>query len=371
MVFLLAFGAEKPPSMPARAETVPTPKSTFAQQWKELVNAAEKEGEVTVYLSNLLRPEKAHRSLKKAFESEFKIKMTPITLGSALEYFERLRAERTAGRYTLDVMNTGVSYSTEVFLPAGAQIPLRPLLIHPEVLDQSAWFQGKLPFLDAEGYNFNYAATPGGSEIAYNTRLVRDPTQLKSFWDIFKPEFKGKIVTRDMGLGAGQTVLGLWVMPGLGPKFLRELHAKAHIAMSARHAVDLLASDQFALCPFCSGSEIRRAQKERLPVAFYDGSMKEGERLSIGGQNLMAWDRPPHPNAAKLFMNWFLTRRGQMVFQDLTKADSTRIDIPKENVDPWDRRKEGRTYLYLEARPDASKLIGEATTFWSKLKKGS
>src|SRR5262245_66617592 len=43
----------------------------------------------------------------------------------------------------------------------------------------------------------------------------------------------------------------------------------------------------------------------------------------------------PHPNASKVFLNWLLSRDGQMAFQKLTKENSLRVDIPKEGiVDP-------------------------------------
>ena len=43
----------------------------------------------------------------------------------------------------------------------------------------------------------------------------------------------------------------------------------------------------------------------------------------------------PHPNASKVFLNWVLSREGQMAFQKITKENSLRVDIPKQGiVDP-------------------------------------
>ena len=73
-------------------------------------------------------------------------------------------------------------------------------------------------------------------------------------------------------------------------------------------------------------------------------------------------NRAPHPNAAKVFINWLLSRRGQLSLQKTqasaeSPADSLRVDIPKDDV-PWlNRRLEGIKYLdtgkpeWIEMKP--------------------
>ena len=73
-------------------------------------------------------------------------------------------------------------------------------------------------------------------------------------------------------------------------------------------------------------------------------------------------NRAPHPNAAKVFINWLLSRRGQIALQKRTltgesPADSLRTDIPKEDVPYLNRRLEGIKYLdtgkpeWIEMKP--------------------
>ena len=59
-------------------------------------------------------------------------------------------------------------------------------------------------------------------------------------------------------------------------------------------------------------------------------------------------NRAPHPNAQKLFINFLLTREGQIMFQDITGSDSLRIDIPKDNVKPDLLRHPGVDYLRFD-----------------------
>ena len=59
----------------------------------------------------------------------------------------------------------------------------------------------------------------------------------------------------------------------------------------------------------------------------------------------------PNPNAAKVFINWFLSRRGQTAMQkynDLYGEDapnSRRMDIPKEMLVPNNRMIPGKNIL--------------------------
>jgi hypothetical protein len=71
---------------------------------------------------------------------------------------------------------------------------------------------------------------------------------------------------------------------------------------------------------------------------------------AIGGAYLLM-DKPAHPNAAKILVNWLLSRDGQTALQrdgeNAGSTDSLRIDIPKADVNPLMRRKDGVKYLEM------------------------
>jgi len=63
--------------------------------------------------------------------------------------------------------------------------------------------------------------------------------------------------------------------------------------------------------------------------------------------------QPPHPNAARVFVNWLLSREGQMTFQRTVNTpynseESLRTDIPKDMVRSEVRRVDGVKYLLAE-----------------------
>ncbi len=60
--------------------------------------------------------------------------------------------------------------------------------------------------------------------------------------------------------------------------------------------------------------------------------LKEGYPIGMGGDGLTAMADPPHPAAAKCFINWFLSREGQIFYQKLTGNYSLRNDVPRDAV---------------------------------------
>ena len=336
--------------------------ASFQQKWDELVAAAEQEGELVVFLSHRLSRSAASRAFEKAFEKRFKINLKASIRGTSTQKWEKKRAERAAGRYLLDVWLGGSSISSQLLIPARAMDPIKPLLFHPEILDESAWFLGTLPWMDKEKrWSLGFIGAPGGGDTGYNTDLVK-PDELNSFRDFLDPKYKTTLLPR------GQSILFMWEV--MGTDYMRALAKKSFIPPNLRQAIDLVATGEMHLCPWCSGSEIRGARKQGLPIANLRKGMKEGERISVGGHTVMPMNRPPHPNAQKLFVNWLLSRDGMSVVQEITKYDTFRVDIPKDNVLPARLRKEGRNYILMERLPSFAEKLNKATAIWKKILRG-
>lgn len=143
----------------------------------------------------------------------------------------------------------------------------------------------------------------------------------------------------------------LYHHPDLGPQFLKRLLTDMDIVLiqDYRQAVDWLAQGKFAFLLFTSPREVSEAKEKGLPVAIFDPrSMKEALVVDNASSTVALMDKPPNSNAAKVFINWFLSREGQISFQKSDEScDSSRIDIPKDDVPPIYRRKEGAEYFRL------------------------
>lgn len=323
-------------------------------EWEKTVEAAKKEGQVAVYIGGwgvVLET--------GAFQKRYpEIKVIAVT-GRGGETAKRILAERRAEKYLADVSSEGVGSNYRTLHAAKSLDPIKPALLLPEVLDESAWWQGRHRYVDPEGrYIFRYVALPQPGNISYNTQLVR-PKEIHSIWDVLNPKWQGKIIARDIrDPGPGNAPMRFFYHhPEIGPNFIRRLFGAMDVTLfrDFRQGIDWLASGRFSICFFCS--DIEKAKLQGLPVEEF-GLLKEGAALHTQYGTLGLLNKAPHPNAAKVFINWFLSREGQLTLQKALAMsgegapDSLRIDISKDDVKPLDRRLDGVPYLDLDSRPE-------------------
>jgi ABC-type Fe3+ transport system substrate-binding protein len=82
--------------------------------------------------------------------------------------------------------------------------------------------------------------------------------------------------------------------------------------------------------------------------------MKEGVGMGSSVGNMGLANRAPHPNAAKVFVNWLLSRDGQITLQSVRSqagidtSNSLRIDIPKDMIPPEDRLRDEVRYVDVQ-----------------------
>lgn len=318
--------------------------SVWQKEWARSLELAKKEGEVQIYGPHNPMYLPIWALFQKAFP-EVKIKFIP---GKGSQHAERISAERRAGKYLVDIVMGGAT--TYVSYPEGAFQPIRPLLILPEVTDPSAWWGKKLSFSDPdERFVLMVTAWFGGNRVAYNTNQV-NPKELESWWDLLKPKWKGKIAAFDPhSTGGGETIiLFFYHNPDLGPKLISRLFSEMNILLTrdVRQGTDWLGTGKTHLYLGSTGS-ILRAKEQGLPVDVPSHPMKEGEVMGGSVCCLAVAERAPHPNATKVFINWVLSREGQIAWQKHTEINSLRTDIPKDELPKESLPLEGVRYLHM------------------------
>ncbi|MCY4582447.1 MAG: hypothetical protein OXE50_06570 [Chloroflexi bacterium] len=347
-------------------DPTPTPEPTvdpFVAEWEALIEAAQAEGELVAFICCGVGRGANIRNVLGVFEDKFNVSVVNST-GSSREQWDRVQAEREAGRYDLDVWMGGLRTSNARLLPGGALAPLKPLIFHPEALDEDAFFGG-INYVDPEAqYVRPFVANASAAEFSYNSNNV-NPADISSYWDLLDPKYKGRIVFQPWHIaGVTQTTAFFYWHPDLGTEYIERLHREMDptIAPDARTAGEWTAIGQFDICFL--GCEQAELEAEGLPVAEFTAGLAEGSRLSTGGNTLMAIDSAPNPNAQKLFVNWWLTKEGQTLMQQaelpMGGQDSLRLDIPKDDVLPANRRDPNKTYLYTEIDPDFPTKLDEA-----------
>jgi iron(III) transport system substrate-binding protein len=318
--------------------------------WDRSVEAAKKEGRLVLYGSD------DYEKLFAEFNKKFpEIKIVGV-FGRGADVAKRFMAERRAEKYLADLYVNGQTTGYNVFYKAKALDPIPPLLVLPEVTDTSKWWQGKHHYVDPEN---QYLLNINGETrivVGYNTKLV-NPAEIKSYWHLLNPKWKGKIVAYDPTLGgAGDAMRFFYYQKSLGPEFIKRILTETDLVISTdtRQMGDWLAGGKFALSIFgpISRMDLDIMQIQGLPVSWFTPEhLKEGAYITAGSGGVALINKAPHPNAAKVGLNWLLSREGQIAYQRLFTEgndgpDSLRIDIPKDKVPRGNRRPEGDPNRY-------------------------
>lgn len=348
-ILLGACGATTPAATtaPVAASSAAASVDLFQAQWNALIEAARREGTVSVVGG----PEGSQQdgAWYDAFGRQFGIKVI-LSGGNAAEVATRTLAERAQGVYTLDVSGQGGT-GTQRFLDAKVLDPLAPQVIHPEALDRSAgWFTKNTVWVDADRTYCQYVGLDSSvnfMEFYYNSAKVSQAEieSVKSWKDLLDPRWKGRIVVGDIASGeASRDRTIAWQLLGQGwfDTLFRQQAPKIVAFGDERTYADGVARGEFHIAIFPPGTaSLDKAIQSKLPVVSLERTLSEGPLLT-GAQRICLMKNAPHPNAAKLLINWTMTKDGQTALNALTGRDarmSLRNDVAPGKVKPseWQR----------------------------------
>ena len=332
LLSLLALAAcaakeEAPASPAATAAAIPP-------EWEQVLAAARKEGKVVVAGPTGADERKA---LTEPFESKYGISVEYLGKTSA-EFTTRILAEREASQYLWDVFVGGTTPIIPSLTKVGALDPIEPALILPEVKDLKNWNEGRLVFADKERRILAFLLYTRPS-LFLNTSMVK-PEEFKSYKDLLDPKWKGKIlVGRDPRVaGPGEATFTFFLMhKDLGPEFIRQL-AKQDLAMlrDDRQATEWLAEGRYPIVIGVADRFVVDFGRQGLPVTLVDpAKIKEGGDLSPAAGSVALINRAPHPNAAKVYINWLLSKEGQTEISKASDRPSWRADVPRGQLPSW------------------------------------
>ena len=178
-----------------------------------------------------------------------------------------------------------------------------------------------------------------------------NPADFKSYWDLLTPRWKGKIIAIDPNESSGGW-RQLYYHPDLGVNYVRKLLTEMDLTASRdeRQTTDWLVQGKYAMALFSRG--VPEAKAQGLPVdEVKEAQFKEAPSISSGANGTIAlMSNAPHPNAAKVFVNWFLSREGQTAVQQIMNSpldqnQSMRNDLAVDPVPAESRRRDDIRYM--------------------------
>lgn len=299
------------------------------KSWDETLSAAREEGKVVVSgpPSTELR-----RVLPAAFKARYGISMEYLG-GRSTETAARMRAERQAGIHSIDTIFAGIQSMALTFHREKMLQPLKPLLVLPEVVDSAKWKKGKLWFADPEEQYILRLSNSVTTMFHINTKEVK-PGELRSVKDLLNPKWKGKIALQDPTIPGSGSNQAAHLYFQHGEDFVKQLYVeqKPMISRDTRQITDALARGTYPISLGAEDADVEKLRKEGIPVAILENFTDLYSEISASFGQIAMLDNAPHPNAAKVFVNWIASKEGSEVFNRAMGTVPTRNDIDESFV---------------------------------------
>lgn len=329
--------SSKQPAPPVKEtvsfDTSTVKKAYWQEEWEKIISAARKEGRF-----NIITTTPATKIASEVFKDKYGIDVEMVSGGGG-ELAAKLIAEQRAGIFMTDLYLGGGNTIVARLKPAGIFTPLTEALILPEVKNSESWLNNKLPFIDKDANIISLARYPQ-HPLTINLETMK-LEEIQSYQDLLHPKWKGRIITGDP---TKTGPAGKWFSamveesfgPILGMDYMRELVKQEPVILrDDRLAAEWLIRGRYPVV-MNMGIDILLVgfKKEGIKVPVKSITPKEGGYLTTGGNNLALLKRAPHLNAARVFLNWLLSKEGQIVWSKASIKHSTRVDIPPpEEID--------------------------------------
>ena len=278
-----------------------------ADREQRLIEAAKKEKELTFYSSI---PTEDISALVAAFDKKYGVKVK-VWRADSEGFLQRVVSEAKARRFEVDIM-------------AGSTSALEPLYRENLLQEvQSPNFADLIP--EAIAPHRQWTAVYLNTLVqAYNTYLAQKESLPKSYRDLRKPEWKGKlgIESEDFDWFA-QVVAAMGEAHGL--QLFREIVAANGVSVRKGHNLltNLVAAGEVPLALTVYGFLAEQAKRKGAPIDWFVIPPAVA-RITAEGLARNA----PHPNAALLFFD-FLIGEGQQLLASRQFVTVTRkIETP-------------------------------------------
>jgi iron(III) transport system substrate-binding protein len=274
---------------------------------QETYEAAVKEGKVLVYTAHSLEHE---AEMARAFKARFPGIDVEITRAGGATLHEKMLTEEAANVLKADVyINSDINYIHEFY--------------------EKGWTREHIPASDElypEGSKVTGHWYPTGASaiiMAYHTELVSAEDAPKDWADLGDPKWKDKLGGQRLGGGAMWSMLS-FLRSQLGTEVLEAWGNNNPIMhTSGAGLATALVAGEFLVTPMglFAGYPAKYGQGAPIELVYPES----GFPLYIPGIALVTFGE--NPNAAKLFMNWYLSIEGQTRLSNLRGQYSLRDDV--------------------------------------------
>jgi iron(III) transport system substrate-binding protein len=328
--------------------------SAQSSEWPALVAAAKKEGKVVV---NTFPGDGFKRALKFFGTAYPDIKVEHTGLHSQ-NFTPRILQERQANLFTWDVVLIPTSTALQVLRPAGVWDPVRPAIVLPEAKDDAGWeggFEKGFALVKDKALCYGFVANRGGG-VTINTDMVKED-MIHGLKDLLDPRWKGKILAPDVRV-MGDT---FWPMTAarhsMGDDFIKKLFVDQEPVLSRdnRQVAEFMVRGRYPIALGVNQQILSGFQRQGLGKNLKLIHLSEMDTVSSSSSTLWLVNKAPHPAAARVFMNWLLTKDAQAVWAKEAEMNSRRIGVEPGNP-PYAVPK-GAKLMQIDAEENLSEVV--------------
>jgi len=304
------------------------PAGVFAQTPDPVdLAAAKREGGVTWYTST---PVATAQKIANLFQAETGIKVELFRSGGSA-VLRRFLQEIDGRRVLADVLTISDPAAVSTLIKRDLLVPFRPKNFE-QIPDEVK---------DPRGYHVAQRLNVAGI-IARTDKGLELP---KNWTDLTDPKYKGKLVMPDPSFTAIQLMVVGALSQKYGWAFYQKLRANEIMIVQGHQQVsDTLVRGERLIAAEGADSyawEARRAGHKVQMIVPTDGAFVIAAPTAIIKGS-------PHPNAAKVLVNWLLSREGQAGVERVLTYPSLRVDTPTKSLLPELLVPEkGREFMFL------------------------
>jgi iron(III) transport system substrate-binding protein len=235
--------------------------------------------------------------------------------------------ERAAGQYLWDVRIGGPSPQAFQARDDGVLDPVRPVLVLPEVVDDSKWLEGIEGLFADLGKEYVAAFFASESLTQFVNRDILSERDLPSARELVDPRLKGRIALGDPRGGPGSAQLVVLLVT-YGDEYLVNLLSKQDVVdtQDLRQLAEWMVRGRYPVAIGLPKYQLEPFREQGLGRNIQPLPGPRG--LSHAGGGIQLLSRAPHPDAAKVYVNWLLTQRAQTALTKATMYNSRRLDVP-------------------------------------------
>ena len=252
-----------------------------------------------------------HAVVVREFQKKFPDIKVELTEQNPSLFTPRVLTEQKNGIFAWDTWWAATANMTNVVMPAGGFDKMTDYMILPEVKDASNWQDPRYLYTSDKGPYVLVHSYLQEATLYQNSSAVKG-FKVDQIDQLVDPKLRGKIALRDPSRGNNGTFVLASLMRVKGPEFIQKFFTEMEpiVIDNPRQITDTVMRGDVAVAV--------GAAPDILSQCFLSGGCKDVSRIPFGGylfsRGVGVMKNAPHPDATKVWINWFLSKEGQETY---------------------------------------------------------